>query len=381
MRTAWKDRVRDRSRWNAVEKPKRARARVRYAVESGSGMSDQKKPLGKILLKRHSVSAIDLENALTESSREHGRSSGVPLASRLMSRGVLRQADALRGLAEQFGVPAIDLERIGIATADLVVDEAFAKRAKMLVFYIDAARVLVAMESPDDTALSSELAVLTGRAVSPYVALSLPLHRALEEAYAALRARKTMYFGRHARTAEHREVLLDLATYVPQVGASDDGAVFTGENLREADETFSGREASPSTVGREPIAGASDGVELDAMLEEGARAFHEKRPADGIVVLDDAVRRFPRSFRAHYQLGLMLGQAGRLHEAITALDTASALDPASYSTLKNLALLHEKVGFLGRAVTVWRSAMEHAPDERTRARIASHVAKLSDREM
>jgi len=344
-------------------------------------MRDDKKPLGKILLKRHSVNASDLESALAEGARADGPTPGVPLASRLMSRGLLRQADALRGLAEQHGVPAVDLERVGIATAHLVVDEAFAKRKRMLVLFVDDARVLVAMEDPSDSALLASVAGITGRAVSPYVALSLPLHRAVEEAYAALRAGKETYFGRHARTAEHRETLLDLATYVPSEDPRDDGAVFTGENLRDADENFSGREASPSAVGREPLAGPSDGAELDGLLQEGARAFHEKRPADGIAILSDATARFPRSFPAHYQLGLMLGQAGRLHEAITTLEIASALDPASFSTLKNLALLHEKVGFIGRALTVWTSAIEQAPDARTRERIQAHVIKLADREM
>lgn len=340
-------------------------------------MSVEKKQLGKILLKRHAVSQADLDRTLAESKAGTGPAANLPLASKLLARGLVREADALRGLSEQLGVPAVDVERIGISTSHLVLEEAFAKSRKALVLFADDARVLVALADPDDSALVDEIATLTGRAVSPYVALSLPLHRALEDAYGAMRAGKETYFGRHARTAVNRETLLGLATFLPTEKRSDDAAVFTDDNLRGAadDETLSLRDAIPETSagGHHPDAP----VDFETSLADASRSFQEKRYAEGIDTLRGALRASPNSFRGRYQLGLMLGQVGQLHEAITELDLAHRIDPSSFSALKNLALLHEKAGFRGRALALWEHALKLAPDSTTRERIEAHVHKLT----
>ena len=341
-------------------------------------MSDEKKQLGKILLKRQVVTQADLDRTLAEPGK--GPSANLPLASRLIARGLVRESDALRGLSEQLGVPAVDVERIGISTAHLLLAEDFAKRRKALVLFADETRVLVAFANPDDTALIEQIAALTGRAVSPYVALSLPLHRALEEAYGAARIGKDTYYGRHARTAENRETLLGLATFLPTEKRSDDAAVFTDDNLRgaAADETLSVREAEPPPHRDRRVSQPDDTtIDLDALLVDGARAFREKRYEDSIAILKRAVGECPDSFRARYQLGLMFGQVGKLHEAITEIEHALSFEPAYFPALKNLALLHEKAGFRGRAVGLWERALAVAPDPTTRERIEAHMAKLS----
>ncbi len=340
-------------------------------------MSDKKKQLGKILLKRQVVSQADLDRTLADPTSGVA-SPGVPLASRLLASGLVTEADALRGLSEQLGVPAVDVQRIGLSTAHLLLSEALANKHMALVLFADEARALVAFANPDDGTALDEVTHATSRAISPYVALTLPLRRAIDEAYAAARAGRDTYYGRHARTAEDRETLLNLATFLPKEKRSDDATVFTDDSLRNAihADTLSMREVGQPTPARQ--ASQPDGAaDLEELLAEGARAFHEDRHDDGIEVLRRAVGSWPKSFRARYQLGLMLGRAGRVHEAITEIDVASTLDPLSFSAAKNLALLHEKAGFRGRAVTAWERALSLAPDENSRARVATHIANLS----
>ncbi len=327
-------------------------------------MSDEKKQLAKILLKRRVVVEADLEKTLAEGGAE-------PLAAKLIARGLVREPDVLRGLSEQYGVPAVDLERVGLNTQHLVLAEAFAKKNKALILFADETRVLVATVTPDDPALLREVSQLTGRVATPYVALPLPLHRAIERAYAAAKAGEPAYYGRHARTAESPTTLLTLATFLPPERRDDEAAVFTDDGLRAAAD-----EEPLSERMHEPARPSSHGVDVDALLEAGAKAFRDQRPAEALDYLQEAVRAKPDSFRARYQLGLMLGQQGRLHEAITEVERATLLDPACFPALKNLALLHEKAGFRGRAVEAWRRALPHAPDDATRMRVEGHLSKL-----
>jgi Flp pilus assembly protein TadD len=244
------------------------------------------------------------------------------------------------------------------------------------VLFVDDTRALVAVAHPDDKAMLATIGAKLSREIVPYVALTLPLHRALEEAYAARKAGKEEYYGRHARTAENRSTLLALATYVPKDRPDDDAAVFTDDAIRDASEgeTASMREVD-ATSDAPPESPPS--VDLERLLTTGARAFREGRQTEGIEMLARAARAHPRSFQAAYQLGLMLGQAGRVHEAISHVEHATTLDPASFAATKNLAILQEKAGFRGRAVEAWTVARALAPDAETRARIESHLAKLA----
>ncbi|MBK6463786.1 MAG: hypothetical protein IPF92_22685 [Myxococcales bacterium] len=327
-------------------------------------MTGEKKQLGKVLLKRQVLGEAELASALSEEGSE-------PLASKLIARGLVKEADVLRGLSEQFGVPAVDLERVGIDTSHLVVPADFAKQHKVLPLFADDERVLVAMLAPDDLVVLTRLASLTGRSPTPYVALPLPLHRAIEGAYAAARSGGLTYFGRHARTAESPAALLSLATFVPPERRTDDALVFTDDSLREVsnEEPLSerlGDDIRPSTLA----------LDHERMLEGAAAAFLESRAEDAIALLRDAIHERPKSFRARYQLGLVLGNVDRLHEAITEVEHALELEPSSFPALKNLAVLYEKSGFRARALETWERAAPLAPDEATRARVTEHLTRL-----
>lgn len=336
-------------------------------------MSGERKQLGKVLLKRQVLGEADLASALSDGGAE-------PLASKLIARGLVKEADVLRGLSEQFGVPAVDLERVGIDTTHLLVPADFAKQHKVLPLFADDERVLVAMLAPDDLVLLTRLAAVTRRAPTPYVALPLPLHRAIDRAYAAARSGERTYFGRHARTAESPAALLSLATFVPPERRTDDALVFTDDRLREVagEEPLSERLSDnipPSAVATPGTPGTPT-LEHERLLEAAAAAFLEARTDDAIRLLRDAIRARPESFRAHYQLGLILGNVDRLHEAITEVEHAVAIDPTCFPALKNLAVLFEKSGFRARALEAWERAAPRAPDEATRARVEEHVRRL-----
>ena len=73
--------------------------------------SDEKRPLGKILLQRKLVSQQALDAALR--AQRHS-AAPAPLASQLIYDGTVEEIDVLRALSEQHGVPGIDLTQIAI---------------------------------------------------------------------------------------------------------------------------------------------------------------------------------------------------------------------------------------------------------------------------
>src|SRR3981081_2075815 len=99
--------------------------------------SDEKRPLGKILLQRKLVSQQELEQALQTQRR-----SPVPeaLASQLVDQGNLDEVDALRALSKQYGVPGIDLTQIAITLEHLDIgarEAAERRRIRQVVILSD----------------------------------------------------------------------------------------------------------------------------------------------------------------------------------------------------------------------------------------------------
>src|SRR5258708_28407736 len=80
--------------------------------------SDEKRPLGKILLQRKLVSQKDLDAVLRA---QKGSADAEPLASQLVDTGKVSEVDALRALSEQHGVPGIDLTQVAIVLDHLDV--------------------------------------------------------------------------------------------------------------------------------------------------------------------------------------------------------------------------------------------------------------------
>ena len=153
--------------------------------------SENKKPIGSILLKQRAVSARELEDELAR-----GGAGKPPLATRLTEAGVIDEVDALKALSEQSGVPGIDLNQVCIRLADLgLVPRESAERDELLPVLVKGERLFVAMANPNDTRAVSELEFVTGKKVFPYVALQGTLHRVIAEAYDRLEAGERYYAG------------------------------------------------------------------------------------------------------------------------------------------------------------------------------------------
>src|SRR5688572_27191143 len=97
-------------------------------------MSDDKKQIGRILLKRQLISQAELDKQLDVQKKAHD---GVPLASRLAQSGVVPETDVLRALSEQFGVPGIDLKKIAIPLEHLeLVPREVAESSRVLAVLV-----------------------------------------------------------------------------------------------------------------------------------------------------------------------------------------------------------------------------------------------------
>src|SRR5271155_2767630 len=112
--------------------------------------TDEKKPLGRILLQQKLVSQRDLDDALIEQAHQSA-DHPTPLASRLADRGVVTEVDALRALSQQHGVPGIDLTQVAIQTEHLeLIPREIAEAHLILPALVRDDRIFLAMATPAD---------------------------------------------------------------------------------------------------------------------------------------------------------------------------------------------------------------------------------------
>lgn len=161
--------------------------------------TDDKKPIGRILLKRRLISQEELDRQLD--SQRNARD-GVPLASRIASSGVVPETEVLRALSEQFGVPGIDLNQLSLSLEHLdFVPREVAESSRVLPVLGRDDRLFLAMGNPHDKRVIDELEFVTGRRIYPYVAISSTLEATIRAAYDAKEAGRTHYLGPAAPNA------------------------------------------------------------------------------------------------------------------------------------------------------------------------------------
>lgn len=142
-----------------------------------------RKPLGELLIERGSVKRPQVELALTLQ-----RGSGRRLGSLLVEMSVVRELDVLEALADQHGVPAVDLNYAQVRSADLTfVSESIAKKNLILPFRVLEDRIQVAMANPSTAEDQALLPRLEGRPVDIHIALESQLRTAIDSAYKARR--------------------------------------------------------------------------------------------------------------------------------------------------------------------------------------------------
>src|SRR4051794_6784831 len=106
-------------------------------------MTQEKKQIGRILLKRKLISQDELEKQL---EKQKSSQDGMPLASRIAASGAVSEMDVLRALSEQFGVPGIDLNQIVISIAHLdLVPREVAESSRILPVLARDDRLFLAM--------------------------------------------------------------------------------------------------------------------------------------------------------------------------------------------------------------------------------------------
>lgn len=158
--------------------------------------SDEKKPIGRILLKRRLISQEELDRQLETQKTARD---GVPLASRIASSGVVSEMEVLRALSEQFGVPGIDLNQLAISLEHLdLIPREVAESSRVLPVLVRDDRLFLAMGNPRDKRVIDELEFVTGRRVYPYVAVSTTLEKTIRAAYDAKEQGLSRYAAPHA---------------------------------------------------------------------------------------------------------------------------------------------------------------------------------------
>lgn len=152
---------------------------------------DSKKPLGRILLEQKAVDPRKLDQYLKEQE-----ATGERLASIISREGETEEANLLKALSAQKGVPGIDLAGVVIPLSNLeVVPREIALRHLILPVIIKNDQIFLAMTDPEENRVIEELEFVTGKKVFPYVALHHVLRKVVEECYRLLDDGESWYRG------------------------------------------------------------------------------------------------------------------------------------------------------------------------------------------
>jgi DNA-binding response OmpR family regulator len=179
--------------------------------------SDEKRPLGKILLQRKLVSQQELEESLQAQRKS---SHPEPLASQLVTEGKLDEIEALRALSEQHGVPGIDLSQIAIALEHLdVVPREVAESRHILPVLVRGDRLFLAMADPHDKRVIDELEFVTGKKVYPHIAVHGTLQKTTVAAYDAKARGEAHFLGPRVPIETLRQLGLAQPTASPPAPA------------------------------------------------------------------------------------------------------------------------------------------------------------------
>jgi DNA-binding response OmpR family regulator len=155
--------------------------------------SDEKRPIGKILLQRKLVSQSELDASLRT---QRQADTPEPLASQLVEEGKIDEVEALRALSEQYGVPGIDLAQVAIVLDQLsVVPRDLAEAHRILPVLVRGDRIFLAMADPKARRVIDELEFVTGKKVYAYIAMHNTLVKAIAQAYDAKDRGERHYLG------------------------------------------------------------------------------------------------------------------------------------------------------------------------------------------
>lgn len=193
--------------------------------------------LGTLLLDEGLISSDDLDRAL----QEH-RSHGERLGHYLVEQGLVREADLIRVLAQQYGVPAADLDGVEVEeqVLDLIPVE-MARRYLVVPLAVTGGALDVAMVDPTDVVAVANLKFATGLRPQPLIATERMVLDAIGRLYETRR-------GDETESAEQELASRDLRRELRQVIQERDQAVMD--------------------VGSDPRAAYRLAVHIDDLVEE-----------------------------------------------------------------------------------------------------------------
>ena len=181
--------------------------------------SDQTR-IGEILIRKHGLSQAQIERAVAAQGRTLQ-----PLVSTCIDVLDLDPDVGSRALGEQFGVPAVALDRCVLDAEPLgLVPAEIARSHRVLPLGLFGGRLRLAMARPDDRALLDEVSFASGYGALPFVVPRAVLDRVIAEAYEARTSGARVWRGERSTPDEpHLEVLTPIrepaiAAQLPQDG-------------------------------------------------------------------------------------------------------------------------------------------------------------------
>jgi type IV pilus assembly protein PilB len=137
--------------------------------------------LGELLVREKLISIQELQKA-----REHQKASGDNLGKSLTKLGYVSDAEVTEFIANQYNVPAVDLEEYEL-DAEIVelIPQDVAQRHKIIPISRAGTSLVLAMVDPTNLNAIDDVKFLTGYNVEPVVASESAIDKALESHYSA----------------------------------------------------------------------------------------------------------------------------------------------------------------------------------------------------
>lgn len=138
------------------------------------------------------------------------------------------------------------------------------------------------------------------------------------------------------------------------------GCFAVAPTIVSAEEMGAAQASMISAAGKEPSRRPAS-----SMVSEGLQLLSSNRNEQAATLLRKTVDLYPNSAEAHHTLGLALAKIGDSDQAVKELETAKNLDPTLQSTWLTLAGLHQSLGHMDLAISLYSSFLDN-PDFKKR---------------
>ena len=150
-------------------------------TDDAGPMTRTNAPIGETLVEAGVVTREEVVAALTEQRVTRERIGDI-----LVRRGALGAAELVRTLAKQFGIRFVDLaDQLPDPAAARLLPEHFARRFQAVGLCLDGDRLVVAMANPSDIFALDDIRTLTGREITPAMAVPKHVEAALDRLFRA----------------------------------------------------------------------------------------------------------------------------------------------------------------------------------------------------